>query len=722
MKTVVCAFLVALLSVAQGGQEPDVKAFTGGDWRSDRIERGLIPEPTSAILAKAKAEWEGFSDRASAWGPAPDLGEPNAPAEVSKIQFWVSPSGDDERGDGSKAKPFASVMRARDAVRKLKKGGMPEGGITVFLRGGTYPVADTMAFGSLDGGAEGRPVLYCAAPGEVPVFDGGFRVTGWKDFKGPIKVADVKTLGYTHFEPAGPRGFEVSRESTGALVTDFYLDGVRQLPAQWPNSGWKYFTCYATNNVVGIELEDWAPWLKEKNLYAKMYPACFWADLTSPVTNLNPKTGMMSVYGRAGGRNQVIRKGCAFRFQNALVAFDREGECVFDYAGGRMYAWNPEGRDAVLSDFSRPFISLWDIHDVEFRGITFRYGRSDAVNARRAVRLSFRDCVFSGFGQNGIIASEGRNMTIDGCRFRDFGYHAMRIGSGDRKTLTGGRTFIQNCDVSCAGWWKADFSFAACVDGCGATLRWNYFHDVPAATIRLNGNDMMLASNVFERCDYEAGDNGAVDIYANPTHASRIIHNVFRNCGSKDVGFVEAGHAGVRFDDAVSNQIVYGNRFEGCSPTNNVEWGFGCIQINGGRNNTIENNLFVGGWRVASVSAWPMRSWTNYFNRAGVKVMLEEVDWQGPLYAKRYPGIDKLPTMPLANRFYRNVQVGTGRFTALMGGQTDARCNFAYRELPDEATLNANPLWDPLPPESALGPRRPVVGMSEQIKRKEDQK
>ena len=45
------------------------------------------------------------------------------------------------------------------------------------------------------------------------------------------------------------------------------------------------------------------------------------------------------------------------------------------------------------------------------------------------------------------------------------------------------------------------------------------------------------------------------------------------------------------------------------------------------------------------------------------------------------------------------------RFVPLLGGQTDARCNFAYRTLPDEATLNANPLWDPLPPESALGPR-----------------
>ena len=366
----------------------------------------------------------------------------------------------------------------------------------------------------------------------------------------------------------------------------------------------------------------------------------------------------------------------------------------------------------MLASYSRPFVSIWDVHDIEFRGIVFRYGRSDAICARKAVRLTFRDCAFIGFGQNGIMAKEGSHTTIDGCRFRDFGYHAMRIGAGDRRTLTGGRTFVQNCDISRAGNWKSDFAFAICADGCGAMLRWNYFHDVPAATVRLNGNDMMLTSNVFERCDYEAGDNGAVDIYANPSHASRIIHNVFRNCGSKDRGFVEAGHAAVRFDDAVSNQIVYGNRFEGCSPTNNVEWGFGCIQINGGRNNTVENNLFVDGWRVASISAWPMAKWTSYFANKNVRELLKESDWQGPLYARRYPGIEKLPTMPLVNRFYRNIQVGTGRFTALLGGQTDARFNFAYRKLPDEATLNANPLWDPLPPESALGPRRLVVDLN----------
>ena len=58
--------------------------------------------------------------------------------------------------------------------------------------------------------------------------------------------------------------------------------------------------------------------------------------------------------------------------------------------------------------------------------------------------------------------------------------------------------------------------------------------------------------------------------------------------------------------------------------------------------------------------------------------------------------------------------VATGTVLAAFGqsydsrrldGLTDFRCNFAYRETPPEETLNANPLWEPLPPESALGPR-----------------
>ena len=57
-------------------------------------------------------------------------------ANPPQTAFHVSPTGDDS-ADGSRERPFATVARARDAVRALKKSGaLPKGGVNVWLRGG----------------------------------------------------------------------------------------------------------------------------------------------------------------------------------------------------------------------------------------------------------------------------------------------------------------------------------------------------------------------------------------------------------------------------------------------------------------------------------------------------------------------------------------------------------------------------------------------------------
>ena len=60
-------------------------------------------------------------------------------------QFYVSPSGNDQWSGrlaaparGGSDGPFATLEAARDAVRALKRSGLPEGGVTVWIRAGTY--------------------------------------------------------------------------------------------------------------------------------------------------------------------------------------------------------------------------------------------------------------------------------------------------------------------------------------------------------------------------------------------------------------------------------------------------------------------------------------------------------------------------------------------------------------------------------------------------------
>lgn len=90
---------------------------------------------------------------------------------TEKADFFVAPTGQDQ-GPGSRDQPFGSLGRARDAVRQaLAKGARRS--ILVYVRGGTYGVAEPLVFGPEDSGTPGRDVTYAAYPGESPILSGG---------------------------------------------------------------------------------------------------------------------------------------------------------------------------------------------------------------------------------------------------------------------------------------------------------------------------------------------------------------------------------------------------------------------------------------------------------------------------------------------------------------------------------------------------------------------
>ena len=103
-------------------------------------------------------------------------------------EFYVSPTVDDSN-PGTKSKPFASLERARDSVRLLKRQ-KPEGDYTVLIRGGLYRLKDAVRFSVEDSAAEGHTVTYAAYPKERPVFSSAVPITGWKQ-EGNLWVAEL---------------------------------------------------------------------------------------------------------------------------------------------------------------------------------------------------------------------------------------------------------------------------------------------------------------------------------------------------------------------------------------------------------------------------------------------------------------------------------------------------------------------------------------------------
>ena len=102
--------------------------------------------------------------------------------------FYVSPKGSDDN-TGTLKRPFRTVLRARDAVRKVNKG-MKED-IHVYIRGGVYYLTEPIKLGSQDSGFNGHRVIYSGYKGERPQLVGGVPVTKWESWEKGIMRADV---------------------------------------------------------------------------------------------------------------------------------------------------------------------------------------------------------------------------------------------------------------------------------------------------------------------------------------------------------------------------------------------------------------------------------------------------------------------------------------------------------------------------------------------------
>jgi hypothetical protein len=101
--------------------------------------------------------------------------------------FYVSTEGNDawsgklaEPNSAKNDGPFATLARARDAIRSLHAGKPLHKPVTVYVRGGVYTLSAPLVFLPEDSGAAKYPVTYAAYPGEKVVLSGGRTITGWK--------------------------------------------------------------------------------------------------------------------------------------------------------------------------------------------------------------------------------------------------------------------------------------------------------------------------------------------------------------------------------------------------------------------------------------------------------------------------------------------------------------------------------------------------------------
>ena len=115
---------------------------------------------------------------------------PRLAGNPETLEYFVSTNGNDASSGGN-ATPFATLARARDAVRGAKVT-HPHARIRVTVHGGAYYLPSTLVFTPEDSGTPDAPIVWQAAPGEAVLLSGGRKIQAqWTTADGKIYSADV---------------------------------------------------------------------------------------------------------------------------------------------------------------------------------------------------------------------------------------------------------------------------------------------------------------------------------------------------------------------------------------------------------------------------------------------------------------------------------------------------------------------------------------------------
>lgn len=106
-------------------------------------------------------------------------------------EIWISPKGSD-LNDGTRQSPKATLTSALRQAREWRRteDNRIQGGITIYMEGGTYAFYEPVFIRPEDSGTKESPTIIRSVDDEKVILSGGISINGWKK-QGKVWVADV---------------------------------------------------------------------------------------------------------------------------------------------------------------------------------------------------------------------------------------------------------------------------------------------------------------------------------------------------------------------------------------------------------------------------------------------------------------------------------------------------------------------------------------------------
>jgi hypothetical protein len=581
--------------------------------------------------------------------------------EARASDFHVSPRGSDIN-TGNASKPFATLERARQAVRESRQTRNSSGSLaTVTLLGGDYLRTNGFELTSADSGDGAAPVIWRAAEGQRVRFLGGRSLSGFV----PVTNADalarlpqgahshvlqvnLRSLGISDFGQMKSRGF--ARDTAPAHCELFYA-GKPMTLARWPNEGdWEHIAGFPVaqaqndghNGDIGkLEAgflysgERPRQWQDITNVWVHGYWAWDWANSYERIASIDLTQHLIRTAPPYG--NYGFRKGQRICFINVLEELDQPGEWFLDAKSGFLYFWPPadvqkidsKPPEILLSTLAAPFLKLNNVTNVIFNDIEFEAARGNAVEFHGGASNRIVNCSIRNMGDWGVVADGGFGHGVENCTFDNTGDGGVSLKGGDRQKLIPAGDYVENCRFSHQGRWSKCYVPAVLMEGVGLRVSRNLIHDHPHCAILFTGNDHVIELNEIHHIALETGDVGAIYSGRDYTYrGNRIRYNFIHHTGG-----VGMGSMGIYMDDCVSGTEIYGNIFYKVQRA---------AFLGGGRDHQVLNNVFVECNHAVELDGRGLDA-SPTWREMVYKFMRQRLDEvPSDLYRERYPAIKTL--------------------------------------------------------------------------------
>ena len=437
-------------------------------------------------------------------------GPNNGGTVTSSAALYVAPNGSDSNS-GSEAQPFATVAKAKEAIRAMNaSNSLPDGGVTVYLRGGTYYMDEGMTFTAEDSGREGSNITYTAYPGESvtisgqiplekswfkPADDAGKKIMLDQKAAEKTLMVDLKEHGIEDYGELSTRGYHYFNKGRYAQA-ELIVNDENQTLARYPNSG---SISVPTDNVdpesFGFKYTDdrISKWKDAKDAYIVGTVSINYENNTYPIEKIDASKKLLTI--KEGRINTYYTNGWFFG-QNLLEELDTEGEYYIDRENGKLYYYAPSdfstgNYDIGLSTLKTPIFNFNGASHITVSNITMKGGRGYAVLGTSAGYSipSFKDWMISrGADLNGANFKKGSGSSVyiaDIDKYTDAQTFPGHVWDGFVDEGSGVNSIeVKNCNIFNFG------SGGIVINGTDVHIESNHMKNIGGTGLYLRGGDL----------------------------------------------------------------------------------------------------------------------------------------------------------------------------------------------------------------------------------------